>query len=331
MSGAGLLYKDVTILGMIVNIQRYSLGDGPGIRTTVFLKGCPLRCLWCSNPESQSAVREVAHRDSMCRHCGKCLKACTFGALSVVEGQVRIDHSKCKSCGACVDACLYKSMIWYGEEMSADEVLREVKKDDIFFGSEGGVTLSGGEVLSQPEFAAEILRKCKEAGIHTAIETSGYGSRFELLFPWLDLILFDVKCVDPKRHQELTGVSSEPILTNLKKAVESRIPVVIRYPFVPGYNADEKQIRDTAELMVQLGLHTVNLMPYHSFGIAKYDALGRPYTVTAESPTQESLDNACQIFSTYGIDCSVSGHAPAPSSPSSRQEPRCADAFQSMT
>lgn len=318
------------IMGTIVNLQRYSLGDGPGIRTTVFLKGCPLKCLWCSNPESQDPKPEVAHRESLCRHCGKCLERCSTGALSVRDGKICRDVQKCVRCGACVEACLYKSMTWYGEEMSADDVVREVRKDEMFFGSEGGVTLSGGEILMQPEFAAEILRKCKEAGIHTAIETSGCGARFELLFPWLDLILFDIKCVDSARHRELTGVPSEPIHENLRKAAESGIHTIVRYPFIPGYNASEAQIRDTAELMRSCGLHEINLMPYHSFGIAKYDALGRPYTVTAEKPTQESMDEAIRIFASYGIDCSVSGHTAAPATEPDKREPRCEDAMLKM-
>lgn len=314
-------------MGTIVNLQRYSLGDGPGIRTTVFLKGCPLRCLWCANPESQDPKPEVGHRESMCRHCGKCLEACGSGAISIRSNQIYIDHEKCVRCGSCVKACLYKSMTWYGEEMGADEVVREVRKDEMFYGADGGVTLSGGEVLMQAEFAAEILRKCKESGISTAIETSGFGGKLDLLLPWLDIIMFDIKCVNSARHKELTGVSSEIIHQNLRLAAQSGARVTVRYPMIPGYNDAQGDIAAIAQLMADIGLHTAEIMPYHSFGITKYDALGRPYTVESETPDSDKLDRAVAIFAEYGVTCTVGGHAAAPAVKPDNREPRCADAM----
>lgn len=315
-------------MGVVVNIQRYSLGDGPGIRTTVFLKGCPLRCLWCANPESQDPKPEIGHRESMCRHCGKCLQACKNGAISLADGRIRIDRAKCIRCGICVDACLYESMTWYGKEMSADAVVREVCKDEMFYGADGGVTLSGGEVLMQAEYATEILRGCKEAGIGTAIETSGFGAGLDLLLPWLDIILFDIKCVDSARHKEMTGAPSEIIHRNLRLATESGAKVTVRYPMIPGYNDAPGDVEAIAELMAALGLHTAEIMPYHSFGVTKYDALGRPYTVQSETPDSEKLAHAMAAFAAHGVMCTVGGHTAAQPVESDTREPRCAEAMR---
>ena len=314
-------------MGTIVNLQRYSLGDGPGIRTTVFLKGCPLKCLWCANPESQDPKPEIGHRESLCRHCGKCLKACGTGAVSVRDGQIHVDHSKCIRCGACVRACLYKSMTWYGEEMTADEVVREVRKDEMFYGADGGVTLSGGEVLMQAEFAAEILRKCRESGIGTAIETSGFGGKLDLLLPWLDYIMFDVKTGSSELHRRLTGVPNEPIRENLKKAVDSGIPVLARYPMIPGYNDSEEEIAGIADIIRECGVMNAEIMPYHSFGITKYDAIGREYTVESATPDGEKLRRAIEVFAERGVHCVVGGHSAAPAMEPDKREPRCADAM----
>lgn len=295
-------------MGNIVNIQRYSLGDGPGIRTTVFLKGCPLRCLWCSNPESQDPRPEPSHRNSMCHHCGKCITACPSGAITGDATGVHIDRSKCRHCGACAKACIYNAMKLYGMEMTARDVLREVQKDDMLYDQEGGVTLSGGEVLMQVEFATEILQLCQEEGYHTAVETSGFGKQFELLIPYTDLFLFDVKCVNRERHEALTGVSNDLILENLKKAAESDVEVIVRYPFIPGYNTDDQQVHDTARLMKKLGLNVIHILPYHNYGQSKYDSLDRVYSVQAEKPGDTMLEHAAEILRSYGIICELQKH-----------------------
>lgn len=315
-------------MGVIVNIQRYSLGDGPGIRTTVFLKGCPLRCLWCANPESQDPKPEIGHRESLCRHCGKCMAACEDDAITIKNDRIHIDHTRCTRCGRCVDACLYEAMTWYGKQMSAEEVVREVRKDEMFYGTDGGVTLSGGEVLMQAEYAAEILRGCKEAGIGTAIETSGFGGGLELLLPWLDIILFDIKCVDSARLKAMTGVPSEGIHRNLRLAAESGAKVTVRYPMIPGYNDAPGDVEAIAVLMASLGLYTAEIMPYHSFGVTKYDALDRPYTVQSETPNNEKLNHALAVFAVHGVTCTIGGHTAAkPVEPDTR-EPRCAEAMR---
>ena len=314
-------------MGIVVTIQRYSLGDGPGIRTTVFLKGCPLKCLWCSNPETQDPQPEVGHRESLCRHCGKCLAVCPESALFIRDGQIRMDRSKCSRCGACVKGCVYEAMIWYGEEMSVDEVVRAVRQDEMFYGTRGGVTLSGGEVLMQAEFAAAILEKCQEAGIHTAIETSGCGSKLGLLLPWLDMVMFDLKTASPALHKELTGVDNGIIAQNLRMAAQSGVELLVRYPMIPGYNDGEAERRGIAELMKSCGLSRIEIMPYHSFGVTKYNALGRDYGVESESPDEERLNGTVALFKEYGIDCAVGGHAAVKPSPPDTREPRCGAAM----
>lgn len=312
-------------MGTVVNIQRYSLGDGPGIRTTVFLKGCPLRCLWCSNPETQKAQPEVGHRESLCHHCGKCLAACKTGAVTIVDDRIHIDHEKCIGCGGCVDACLYGSMTWYGMEMNAEEVVSAVRQDEMFYGAQGGVTLSGGEVLMQAEFAAAILSGCREAGIHTAIETSGFGGGLGRLLPLLDLLIFDLKAGSSALHERLTGVPNEIIRQNLALAAESGVEVLVRYPVIPGYNDAEQD--GIAAIMNDCGLSRVEIMPYHSFGITKYSALDRAYEVQSQAPEAQQLEQMIESFRHHGIVCTVGGHAATKTTPPDMREPRCAAAM----
>ncbi len=226
------------VKGTIFNIQRYSIHDGPGIRTTVFFKGCPLRCLWCQNPESQTFQQELFFNRDRCTGCGRCLPACPEKAIEIVEGRSRTLRTLCNVCGACAEVCPEEARVLMGKVVSAKEVFAEVDKDAVFYErSGGGVTLSGGEPLAQPEFAIEILSLCKNAGIHTAIETCGHApwETVERVLKVVDLVLYDLKHMDPVEHRKITGVSNALALENLKRVYrESHLALSIRIPVIPG-------------------------------------------------------------------------------------------------
>ncbi|MGB9919710.1 MAG: glycyl-radical enzyme activating protein [Moorellales bacterium] len=297
------------VRGMVFNIQRYSIDDGPGIRTTVFLKGCPLRCLWCSNPESQSADPEVVHRDSLCIRCGRCVEVCPKHAIALTEKGVGIARGLCECCGRCVEVCDPGALKMLGSEMSVQEVFAEVRRDRSYYEySCGGVTVSGGEPLQQPEFVAELFVRCQKAGIHTCLDTSGYADReaLEKVLPHTDLVLFDLKHPDPEVHRRLTGVGISVILRNLRHLVEKGKAVVIRIPVVPGYNDRPEEVRSQARVVADLGLGRVDLMPYHRLGVGKYQMLDRSYgLLEVTPPSREQLENIRQTFEAYGIDCRI--------------------------
>lgn len=269
--------------GLIFNIQQFSVHDGPGIRTTVFFKGCPLRCLWCSNPESQNSFPELMVRDILCQGCGACVSACPQGAVtfSPTEGR-KIDRRKCNNCLVCVSACIYGSLKVCGQYLTVEEVIQEVLKDRLFYkNSGGGVTLSGGEVLMQSAFAREVLKSCKAEGLHTALDTSGFGpwEALEALLPWVDLLLFDVKHLDSQTHRRTTGMGNELILENLKKAA-SRTDIWLRVPLIAGFNDDDGHMSAVAALARQVKARKVSLLPYHEGGKSKAEQLGRTYFYT---------------------------------------------------
>lgn len=265
--------------GKIFDIQRFSIYDGPGIRTNVFFKGCNLRCLWCHNPESQSAKNQLLFYQNKCVGCGKCAEICN-----------KTFTDECTACGKCAEVCAHDARKISGRKISADEVVAEVIKDIEFYKtSGGGVTLSGGEPLLQPEFAAEILKKCKEHGIHTAIETAADvpWKSLEAVLPYLDLVLCDIKAVDEQNHIRCTGVSNKRILENADKLKESSVEVVFRTPVVPSYNEDE--IEDIAKFCSPCAYE---ILAYHSTGCGKYTALNKHYELeNVESPTKEFMEN----------------------------------------
>ena len=298
------------IKGQVFNIQHFSTEDGPGVRTTVFLQGCPLRCLWCANPESQKAVRQLAHRAPICVKCGMCIRNCPNQALSVKDGAISIDRGKCVSCGTCTQVCPSHAMFFYGEEKTIDKVFEEVMKDKGFYEtSGGGVTCSGGEAMLQPEFVAELFRRCKEEEIHTTLDTCGQfpSENIEKVLPYTDLVLYDIKHMDTEKHREYTGFGNELILENLKKIHEYPVKIFIRIPVIPGYNDSEENLAATAEFVKELdpSLH-VDLLPYHRFGLGKYKMLDMPYLLEGvSSPDAEQKESYKRIFINFGLDCTM--------------------------
>lgn len=303
-----------TVTGSVFDIQRFSIQDGPGIRTTVFLKGCPLKCLWCSNPESQSSVPEVAHRDSLCNGCGDCLKVCAPEAISLTSSdgafKIKIDREKCNNCGKCINVCTAGALKFYGQYMSVDEVFDEVRRDGLFYSnSGGGVTASGGEPLSQADFVAELFHRCKRIGIHTTLDTCGYASvsALEKVLAETDLVLFDLKLMNSRQHRRFTKKDNKVILRNAGLVVAKRVPMIIRIPLIPGVNDLEENLVETARFVSELDnkLH-VHLLPYHRFGESKYKMLDRDYQLTdVKSPNDEQLQKAVEIFRQCGLDCAI--------------------------
>lgn len=299
------------VKGLVFNIQRYSIQDGPGIRTTVFLKGCPLRCPWCSNPESQNPRPEIAHRDSLCDKCGRCVTECPVHAISLGEKGVSIDRNLCNDCGKCVAACVPGALKIFGEEISAAQVFREVKKDvDFFRESGGGVTVSGGEPLFQPDFVAALFKLCQDQGIHTCIETCGLASveALEKILKYTSLVLFDVKLTDLPAHRQWTGQPNDKILRNLGIIIKKGVPLVIRVPMIPGVNDSVAELENIARLAVSLKARKVDLLPYHKFGMGKYQQLDRKYRLEELNTQPDAqVQKTRQLVASFGLDCEVVG------------------------
>lgn len=299
-------------MGKILQIQRFSIHDGPGIRTTVFLKGCPLRCAWCHNPESWSPRTEVVYQRARCVGCGRCVGVCPRGVLSLCDGKVRIDRAACDGCGRCADACPNDAWRVWGEERSADDVIGIVRKDRKYYEkSGGGVTFSGGEPLLQAAFIAEMAEKLCAEGIHTAVE-SALPVPWETimpLLPYVRLWMVDVKHMDDARHRALTGVSVEPILANIRALSAAGAEVVIRVPVVPGESgSDANMNRLGAFLRDETNIRRVELLPLHKLAEHKYDSLDRPFGAAAFAvPTGEEMRTWQLLLSGYGLTVTVAG------------------------
>ena len=263
---------DINTKGRTFNIQRYSIADGPGIRTTIFVKGCPLSCKWCSNPESQSPERQVAYRNTSCKACGKCVAACPKQCMTLDEDGIHIDRKVCDVCGACIKKCLPGALSYSGKDMTAQEAFKVVLRDKDYYEKDGGCTCSGGEILMQPDFVAAIFAQCRENGIH------------------------------------MTGVGNEVILKNLDICMHSDAKVVIRVPLIKGYNDSDENITAMCETLKKIGGQTpvISVLPYHNYGENKYRMIDEVYELTGmESPSQETKEHVKELIESMGFDCRV--------------------------
>jgi pyruvate formate lyase activating enzyme len=297
--------------GTIFRIARYAVHDGPGIRTTVFLKGCPLRCWWCHSPESQSTDPELMVQPERCVKCGTCLPACPNHAIEPVGESFATDRGVCEVCGACVRACPSGARAIVGITLTVDQLMAEIEKDVVFFDeSGGGVTFSGGEPLMQPDFLDEALRRCQAIRIHTAVDTCGLADSEVLLriSPNTDLFLFDLKLMDDLRHREVTGASNQLIIENLKMLARSRGNIRIRFPLIPAINDDPENVRALGALVRSLGITRVDVLPYHRAGIAKYVRLGEEYRLPDTGPPSSGeVAQVVAILEQYQLRVQVGG------------------------
>ena len=311
---------NTSIKAPVFNIQTYCIHDGPGIRTTVFLKGCPLRCLWCANPESNEFYPQLMTYSSKCTACGRCLPACPNQAISVFfpknpedKPYAVTDRTLCTNCGKCIDACPSEAREIAGKDMTVEEAIEEVLKDKLFLTtSGGGMTISGGEALAHADFSAALFQAAHENGLHTAIETCSFASRnvIDKVFPHVDLGLLDIKHMNSDIHKKLTGVPNEQILDNIKHVHNDlHIPVIIRIPTIPGYNADEANIAATAQFVRdELGTDVaIHLLPYHQLGESKTESLGESVFDTIPVPDNDFMENLKQIVESYGLKAQIGG------------------------
>lgn len=301
----------IKMMGIIFDIQRYSTHDGPGIRTLVFMKGCPLSCQWCANPEGQKSSPEIRFLASKCVGAEKCkapcIKACLHGAISLSkEGKPKTDRNLCQGCGKCAEVCLYGARRLSGRSVTIEELLVEVLKDEPFYRtSGGGVTMSGGEPIVQFEFTREFLKRCKERSLHTVIETCGYvpWKHIQETLEFVDLVYYDIKHMHPVKHKEQTGASNDLILRNGKNLLStSKAQVVVRVPIVPGFNDSERNIEATAKFVAESGGKTIELLPYHRLGVSKYSQLDMEYEPKeVQRPSEELMQRLSGIVKSIGL------------------------------
>ncbi|WFD11752.1 choline TMA-lyase-activating enzyme [Tepidibacter hydrothermalis] len=313
--------KKATIIerkAFIFNVQKYNMYDGPGVRTLVFFKGCPLRCKWCSNPEGLERKYQVMFKSESCMDCGACVSVCPVGIHTInKEGKHVLDHSiDCLGCNKCKEVCTKAALSIVGEVKTVSELLEIIEEDQDFYDvSGGGVTLGGGEVTMQPEFAANLLMACKQEGINTAIETCGYAKRESILqvAQFTDLFLYDLKHIDSERHYQLTGVRNERILENLKELLRRRYNVKIRMPLLKGVNDSQNEIKRVIEFLMPYrdykNFKGIDLLPYHKLGVNKYNQLGMKYQIEEDPKlSNEELEIIESWIKEYDFPVSVIKH-----------------------
>jgi pyruvate formate lyase activating enzyme len=292
--------------GYISNIQRFSLHDGPGIRTTIFLAGCNLRCYWCHNPEALEISMRLQFFKSRCTACGECVKVCANGAQQFENGFRFYESNKCCLCGKCKQACYFDALRYSCCKVGDNEVIEEILKDKIFYGnSGGGVTFSGGEPFLQPEFLRSLLEKCKELKIGTVVETAGnvdYKIIYELL-PFIDVIICDMKAFDRELHIKGTGAYNNRIIENIKKLSQDAKELWVRIPIVPGYNDNNLELCQIAAFLKTILPSCVELMPFHRMGKSKYESLSLPYAAAMLAPpSEDEMASYINMFSSYGLN-----------------------------
>lgn len=298
---------------MIFDIKPYSINDGPGIRITIFLKGCPLSCVWCHNPEGISPHVQKLYSHVKCIGCGTCVENCPTNALKLTPDGIITDADLCDLCGICADVCPTRAMEMSGKEVTVEEILSRIRRETVMMDhSEGGVTISGGEPMMQSGFLIELLDALGREGMHRAVDTSGFSKTENLLevAKRTDLFLYDLKMMDPEKHKKFTGVSNEKILENLNVLAASRAKINIRIPLMRGINADEENIRQSAGFVAALPgeKKLVSLLPYHNIAIHKYGKLGQEYdSGEMEEPSPADIEMAIRIFSEYGLEAVVGG------------------------
>ena len=283
----------------ITNIQRFSLNDGPGIRTTVFFQGCNMHCAWCHNPETISMKPVLLHYENKCIGCGKCIQVCPQGAHKVVDGKHVIDRSLCVRCGKCADVCFASALVMSSKEMTVEEVMKEIRQDKLYYEeSGGGVTFSGGECMLQIDFLEACLKGCKEKGLHTAVDTAGHipFDSFARILPYTDLFLYDVKAMDREKHQAFTGVPNDLILDNLSKLLSMGKAVWVRVPVIPTVNDTVEEMTALRRFLEKYGHpEKVELLPYHALGEHKYAAIGKKAT-SFQKPEDAAMEQLRIIF-----------------------------------
>ncbi len=296
--------------GMVFDTQRFSVNDGPGIRTIIFLKGCPLKCAWCSNPESQRMNPELMYRSIACIGCLRCVEVCKYDAIGP-KYERWVNRKKCVNCGECAVACPSGALLMKGRVMTVEEVIKEAKKDDSYYwNSGGGITLSGGEALMQPEFAKEIFKAAHAQGWNTAIETEGYA-REEVIrdvIPHVDTVLLDIKANDTDIHKKWTAVDNHLIKENAK-IIQELAHTIIRVPTIPGVNADKKEFTDIVKFVAGLGkVKELHILPYHRFGENKYNLLGKDYDLEGvQTLDEEYVEELKKIVEDHGLICKIGG------------------------
>lgn len=298
---------------LIFDIKRYAINDGPGIRMTIFTKGCPLSCVWCHNPESQSPHGQKMYTADKCIGCQSCVEACPENACELTPNGIVTDTELCIVCGICADVCPTKASEVTGRMMSKEEIFAKIENERVFFDqSDGGVTFSGGEPLQHTEYLIEILDECGERGIHRTVDTTGLAKTETLLevAKRTDHFLYDLKLMDSAKHKRWTGVPNEKILENLQTLAATGAKINIRIPLIKGVNTDEENIRQTAAFVANLDgeMKTVNLLPYHNLASRKYQKLGQDYDPSGmETPSQAEQQRCVEIFAEYGLEAIIGG------------------------